>query len=113
MFSNSLVRQTNAMARNIEVSQVAQGLGLNPAWRGQTVRVVHNGTERTGLVTSVTSKRQGAKVLGFFITVGGIEMNWADCANLVVVEPALPTCTGFTGTGQRCGTCRVHRNTHA
>lgn len=113
MISNSLVRQTNAIARNLEISQVARALGLDPAWRGKTVRVVHNGTEHTGVVTSVTSKRQGRTVLGYFITVGGIEMNWADCANLVVIEATLPTCTGFAGTGQRCGTCRVHRNTHA
>lgn len=27
--------------------------------------------------------------------------------------PVLPDCAGFTGTGQRCTACRVHRNMHA
>lgn len=113
MTSNALSRETAAIARNIQVSQVARGLGLDPAWRGQTVRVVHQGTERIGVVTSVTSKRRGNRVLGFFITVGGLEMNWADVTSVTVVQPELPTCGGFAGTGQRCTTCRVHRNTHA
>lgn len=113
MISNSLIRQTNAIARNIEVSQMAEGLGLSGALRGQTVCVVHNGTERTGVVTSVTSERRGNTVLGFFITVGGLRMNWADVTSCTVVQPALPTCAGFAGTGQRCTACRVHRNTHA
>lgn len=26
--------------------------------------------------------------------------------------PALPTCAAFAGIGQRCTTCRVHRNIH-
>lgn len=24
----------------------------------------------------------------------------------------LPECEGFTGTGQRCGKCRIHKNIH-
>lgn len=26
--------------------------------------------------------------------------------------PTLPECAGFTGPGQRCESCRVHRRTH-
>jgi len=27
--------------------------------------------------------------------------------------PELPACTGFTGPGRRCATCKIHRNVHA
>ena len=113
MISNSLAHQTNAIVRDLEISRVAKELGLNATLKGETVRLTYRGTEHTGVVTSVSCDRRSNTVFGFFITVNGTRMNWSDVTGLTVVAPTLPTCAGFAGTGQRCTTCRVHRNTHA
>lgn len=62
------------------------------------------------------------RVLGIdFVTAAKIErqvdkrmerFHAAQAARPAAPVAELPTCEGFAGTGQRCTTCRVHRNIH-
>lgn len=113
MITNGLVRATASMARHLDMATSAPELA---ALKGQQVTVDHLGTELTGRCTRVGYSAQGSKLVDYWLdlltSTGEVRLRSADVRVLAAGPVALPTCTAFAGTGQRCTACRVRKAMH-
>lgn len=89
--------------------------GLPGITRGADVEWDEDGVTRRGTFHRMTAYGRGNRVAYVMVAViatGGTEVHLASGTVRAATAAALPACAAFTGTGRRCGTCRVHRNTH-
>lgn len=95
----------------------AEAVGLAGIERGAHLTYTDaDGRTRTGTFSRVVGYGRGSRVDYLMVEVN---TPGAEAVHVMpervqrAAAPALPECADFTGTGQRCGTCRVHRRNHA
>lgn len=113
----SLLRGLRAMQRTLDLTN-AQPAALKALAPGVRVRATAllGGAVTEGTLLAKLYRDNGDGTADFVLRLDAgnavHEVTWHGSASVTVVERSLPTCTAFAGTGQRCTTCRIHKNNH-